>query len=379
MDRKIKALVLFRGGFSGITNSLISTLRSNGCEVIEARVTLRCLRYRLAWIFLLIMNALIVYRTKFSKYINRTYAAFMCMSKANEELAKRYKNLDVIIQIGANYNSYWKNKDNSVVYTLFTDHTNMLSKQQTSAWYRAPETHARNDWNKIEKKIYASQDHLFVMGSHVKESMKRDYAIDPNKISVVGAGPNLDLDIERDGVQKRYDLKTLLFVGIDSQRKGLHLLLQVFDEIVKSFPDTKLNIAGVEGKNTGNVTYHGLLRGEALKKLFYDSQIFVLPTFREPFGIVLLEAMFAKNACIASRTGAIPEIIEDQKTGFLVDIGDVEALKEKIITLLDNPVLLEAMGEEGYKTAKNKWTWNLVAQKMIKQLNDLITIRHPDF
>ena len=369
---KISVMLLYRGTFSGSTRSLLPALEKNGCKVVQSRSSLRYLRCRIFCIIYMVLNAMLVYKSKFRKYINRTYAAFMCMSKANQALMARCGHVDAVIQIGANYNSFWKTRNNNQLYTIFTDHTNMLSKKESSAWYRSPESDVHDDWNSIEKQIFNSQDHIFVMGSQVKASLVDDYAMDADAISVVGAGPNLDVDAERDGVHKRYDAKTILFVGLDGKRKGLDLLINAFNDLLEAFPDARLHVAGVEGDNSRGVTYHGAVHGEALKELYYDAQVFVLPTFREPFGIVLLEAMFAKNACVAFRTGAIPEIIRDQETGFIVDVGDVEALKKRLAELLSDPALIEAMGEAGYKTAKANWTWDLTARKMVGQIEAML-------
>ena len=67
----------------------------------------------------------------------------------------------------------------------------------------------------------------------------------------------------------------------------------------------------------------------------------MLPSNNEPFGRVLLEAMYIGTPAIGTKTGGIPEIIEDGVSGLLVDYGDVEALKKSIITILENEQVRE--------------------------------------
>jgi glycosyltransferase involved in cell wall biosynthesis len=73
----------------------------------------------------------------------------------------------------------------------------------------------------------------------------------------------------------------------------------------------------------------------------------VMPSLRESFGIVALEAMAMKVPVIASRIGGLAEIVVNEKTGFLVPPGDADALAEAIRTLTENPEMRRNMGEAG--------------------------------
>lgn len=75
--------------------------------------------------------------------------------------------------------------------------------------------------------------------------------------------------------------------------------------------------------------------------------LFVLPSRWEGFGLVLLEAMAAGRAVVASRVSAIPEVVEDGVTGLLVPPGDPAALAAAIGALLADPARRAAMGAAG--------------------------------
>jgi glycosyltransferase involved in cell wall biosynthesis len=107
------------------------------------------------------------------------------------------------------------------------------------------------------------------------------------------------------------------------------------------------------------------LKGEPLKELFYDSQIFAMPSLREPFGIVFLEAMWSKAVCIGTSIEAIPEIIKDGETGYIVDPNDDGALAERISALFSHPEDLKDKAERGYAVAKSEWRWDLTAKKIL--------------
>lgn len=376
MISNLKILVISGGEFSGTKNSLISGLRQQGCDVIEAKSTLRNLRLRPLHALSMIINAIVTYKSKFRRYMNRTYASYVAYSKANNLLVQKYNEVDAVILIGACSSSFWKYKHPDTLYTIFTDHTNLLSKKLPDYTLQIPEKSVDPTWNKIEQEILLQQDHLFVMSSHVKRSMIEDYGVDSNCISVVGGGPNLDIDIERDGVKKNYGARKILFVGLDRgkgyvDRKGLKLLEKAFLRVVKTFPDATLHVVGVDGVSADRIIYHGKMHGELLKKVFYESQVFALPAFRESFGIVLLEAMWAKNVCIGTNIEAIPEIIEDGGSGYLVEPGDDEALADNIIMLFHNPSLLKEMAERGYQLAQKRWTWKKSIHSIIQQITAL--------
>ena len=365
-----KILAISTGSFSGTYTSLITALRNKGCEVVEAKSSLRSLRLFPLYVIFMFVNALIIYKSNFRKFFHRTYTVYMVRSKANELLVNQHNDVDVVILAQANSLNFWKNKKRGKYYTIFTDHTNLLSKQLPDYGFESPESNVHASWNKTERDILSQQDHIFVMGSHVEHSMVDDYGIDANKITVVGAGPNLDVDIERDGIEKNYNRKQVLFVGLEAERKGLRVLEKAFDKVLEIYPDATLHIVGVDGISGDGKTYYGKLVNEPLKRLFYESQIFALPAYREPFGVVFLEAMFAKNVCIGTNIEAIPEIIDDGQSGYIIEPGDETMLANKIIDLFSDPNLLRKMAENGYHLAKTKWTWDKVAEKIVHNIQN---------
>ena len=77
--------------------------------------------------------------------------------------------------------------------------------------------------------------------------------------------------------------------------------------------------------------------------------------WEEVFGFVIAEAMVARKPVVATRVGGIPELIEDRRTGFLVERGDSAAMAEKILALLDDPNLRRSMGEAGRLVAETRF------------------------
>jgi glycosyltransferase involved in cell wall biosynthesis len=309
-------------------------------------------------------EALLSYGTDFRNYIRRTRMHNRAFARATEIVLGNHPNTNMLIQMGGDFSTYWKRKSPGVLYAVFTDHTNMLSKRLPDFGMLFPERSVIPTWNQVEREVFSQQDLIFVVGRHVKQSMIDDYGVPSARVSVVGAGPNLDVDIERDGIEKNYAAKNILFVGLDAARKGLGALRKAFAKVRQVHPDANLNIVGLNGDNEEGVRYYGKLKGEPLKELFYDSQIFAMPSLREPFGIVFLEAMWSKAVCIGTSIEAIPEIIKDGETGYIVDPNDDGALAERISALFSHPEDLKDKAERGYAVAKSEWRWDLTAKKI---------------
>ena len=97
--------------------------------------------------------------------------------------------------------------------------------------------------------------------------------------------------------------------------------------------------------------YHGKRFGTDKEAFFSQADIFVFPTYyhNECFPLVLLEAMQQGIACISTNEGGIPSIIEEGKTGYIIEKKNASALADKIELLLNNPSLCQKMGENGQK------------------------------
>jgi N-acetyl-alpha-D-glucosaminyl L-malate synthase BshA len=81
------------------------------------------------------------------------------------------------------------------------------------------------------------------------------------------------------------------------------------------------------------------------------SDVFLLPSATESFGLAALEAMAHKVPVIASRVGGLPEVVRHGVDGYLEPLGDVKAMAEDVLTLLRDPRLRRAMGESAQERA----------------------------
>ncbi|MFQ6106859.1 MAG: MSMEG_0565 family glycosyltransferase [Thermoplasmata archaeon] len=177
----------------------------------------------------------------------------------------------------------------------------------------------------------------------------------------------------------------ILFVGGLEARKGLEHLFLAVEKVVASHPDTRLTVLGRSGFASGkssderrffsilarrlgigrNVRFIEQVDDEQLPSLYALCDVFVLPSRMEGWGLALMEAMAMRKPVIATRVGGIPELLEDGKTGYLLEPGDVLGLSEAVSRLIENPSLRKAMGREGRETVK-AYTWESSARKTLE-------------
>jgi glycosyltransferase involved in cell wall biosynthesis len=113
----------------------------------------------------------------------------------------------------------------------------------------------------------------------------------------------------------------------------------------------------ISGKSLdGSVMYRGALYNKDKNLELEWADIFVFPTKIDVFGMVLLEAMQYRLPVIASRMAAIPDVVLDGETGFLVRPGNVQDLVEKMKRLACDPELQRVMGQKGYEHFKANFT-----------------------
>jgi glycosyltransferase involved in cell wall biosynthesis len=156
----------------------------------------------------------------------------------------------------------------------------------------------------------------------------------------------------------------ILFVGGNMQRKGLPLLIAAAPRVLEVIPDAEFWIAGKDKaepfmkslcKQTGvseRFRFFGWQSQDDMLNLYAQTDIFVLPSLTEAFGVVFLEAMASGLPVIGTRVGGIPEIIKDGVNGMLVENDNVSELATAIVQLLGNKNLQENLRQAGLATMR---------------------------
>jgi glycosyltransferase involved in cell wall biosynthesis len=252
-------------------------------------------------------------------------------------------------------------------YCIFIDFTMKLAEREYPQWATFHSEKDKNLWLELETKTYHNADYIFTASEHVKQSLIKDYKIPSENAVVVYEGVNIN---EIPDFEKYYGNKTILFVGMDFERKGGNILIKAFLEVKIKIPDAKLIIVGSNPViDHPDILVKGYISREEMLNLYTTSAIFAMPSICEPFGLVFLEAMAYKLPCIGTTNDAMPEIIEDKVSGFLVPPHDYLILAEKIIILLNDEKLMESMGKKGRDKVKEKFTWDLVIERMNSKIS----------
>jgi glycosyltransferase involved in cell wall biosynthesis len=174
--------------------------------------------------------------------------------------------------------------------------------------------------------------------------------------------------------------KKILCVARFTQQKGLEFLIRACKILKNKGIDFEADIVGegplkdqlqeeINSLNLGDqVSLVKIMPQENLNQLYAESYLCVLPSIDEGFGLVLVEAQLCKRPVIGTKSGGIPDIIEDGVTGLLVPPRDHLSLASAMEKILTDEKLASQLAEEGYKSAIAKFSPEVVLQKYLEVL-----------
>lgn len=187
--------------------------------------------------------------------------------------------------------------------------------------------------------------------------------------------------------QNKSKLFIIGFVGQICHHKGLDLLIKAASSLIKEFPQVRFLVVGPDGVNEEGLgqkylqeleqadlsDYFDFLgKRDDIPEIMNFVDILVLPSRKEAFGKVIVEAMACRKCVIASDAGGIPEIIEDGKTGFLFPSENVEKLTQCIRKVITNDDLREKVAKNALTAARTKFSTDLLIQNIQNLYSSLI-------
>jgi alpha-maltose-1-phosphate synthase len=254
--------------------------------------------------------------------------------------------------------------------------------------------YALSSW--AERTAIESADAVIAVSGAMREDILSCYpALDPAKVQVVHNGIDTTLYRPDHGTEvlRRIGLDAgrpyILFVGRITRQKGVpHLLRAVRDidpaaqvvlcagapdtpEIDREFRELYQELSRVR---EGVHWIPQMLPRPEVIQLLTHAAAFVCPSVYEPLGIVNLEAMACGTPVVASRVGGIPEVVDDGRTGLLVDVDDdFEAgLARALDSVVGDPEAARRMGEAGRERAVEEFGWDAVARRTVRLYEDIL-------
>jgi len=168
-----------------------------------------------------------------------------------------------------------------------------------------------------------------------------------------------------------------------SERKGVDDLIAAS---MAAHPDHQLRIIGGDVENrlaetkkrvAGQTNHHrieflGALEPAQVATELAAADVFVLPSYAEGLPMAMLEAMAVGVPVVMTTVGAIPEVIVDGQNGFMVEPGDVKALRRHLETLIEDAPLRKRIGRRGLETVRDRFGYDRVARQLADLYAELV-------
>lgn len=221
----------------------------------------------------------------------------------------------------------------------------------------------------MEKNVVGMVDKFIAVSKSTQEELEQTFEIEHDQIVTIPNGVDTMTfkPLNADDVRKKYKLDNrfvVLFVGRNDPQKGVRYLVEAVQKLRKDIPEITLVMVGqpdvYHERHILCIPHAGK---DELIKLYSLSDVFVLPSIYEPFGIVLLEAMACETACIGTRVGGIPEVIDHNTTGCLVEPESCLDIADAIANLYHDPEKRKMMGKKGRERVKSLFDWSSIAKR----------------
>jgi glycosyltransferase involved in cell wall biosynthesis len=174
------------------------------------------------------------------------------------------------------------------------------------------------------------------------------------------------------------DEVVLLYVGRLSTEKQIDHLKPVLEQL----PGVRLAIVGdgparadLQARFAGTTTtFMGYMKGEALSQAYASADVFVFPSALETFGLVVVEAMAAGLPVVASRVGGVADVVDEGRTGYTFEVGDIRALVDGVRQVTADRARMTFMGQTARSFAETQ-SWPAMMDEVVDLYAQLIAAR----
>ena len=243
-------------------------------------------------------------------------------------------------------------------------------------WWRRPSVRRWYGFLAMQERVARRIPELLTVSSSSATDISTDFGVDPDQLHVVPLG--VETDVFAPSTQPRVPGRIMAIASADVPLKGVaHLLqaianlrhhydleLQLVAKLEPNGPTEKL-IAELGISDIVHIS-SGLSDAE-LARLFSSAEIACIPSLYEGFSLPAVEAMASGTPIVASRAGALPEVLgADGVCARLVPPGDADELTRVVGELLDSPDQLARLGSAGRRRAVEVFSWESVAAQTVR-------------
>jgi len=224
----------------------------------------------------------------------------------------------------------------------------------------------------IERHGMEQANQVIAVSHYTRNVIVNRYGVDPAKVAVVHNAVLQDDSLPGDSVGRDPARKTVLFLGRITFQKGPDYFVEAAARVLQELPEVTFVMAGagdmmprmverVAELGIGvNFHFTGFLTGDEVERIYAGSDLYVMPSVSEPFGIAPLEAMRGDVPVIISRQSGVAEILHHV---LKVDFWDVAEMADKMIAVLRHPALAADMIERS-REALQQIHWEAAAVKI---------------
>jgi len=223
----------------------------------------------------------------------------------------------------------------------------------------------------LERTGMEKADAVIAVSNLTRNIVINRYGIDKSRVFTVHNAVDFSNKKEIQ-TKKNVKEKVITFLGRITFQKGPEYFIEAANKVLKAYPDVRFVMAGsgdMMNKMVQRVaklrigtkfTFTGFLTGEDVTKMYAQSDVYVMPSVSEPFGISPLEAMRMGVPVIISQQSGVSEVLNH---AIKVDFWDVDALADAMYGLLAYPTLTQTLQEEGAQEV-NSLSWNDSASRV---------------
>ncbi|WP_084374923.1 glycosyltransferase family 4 protein [Neobacillus soli] len=240
--------------------------------------------------------------------------------------------------------------------------------------------------DKKEKQLISESDQLIVCSEYMKDELISIFKVRDEKIVIISNGfEHLTTELSAREIFPELTQKKYIFsIGRIVKEKGFDTILEAAAIAKEKELACFFVIAGkgpmlekyrsqiIKQKLESHVLFVGYISDEQRNALIEGSEMAVIPSLYEPFGIVALETMILGKPTIVSNTGGMKGIVKHLQTGLLMVPGNPESLLEQIEFLIENPQKADEIGKKGRQIVKSLYGWNRIASETSRVMEDTL-------